>query len=78
MFLTKEFGPRQRIALLLTDAEFEYDPIVPPGTICDRCKLCAKACTGQAIPTDESKSVRVVIDGVPDEWADIDNTICSR
>ena len=78
MFLTKEFGPRQRIALLLTDAEFEYDPIVKPGTICDRCKLCAKACSGNAIPTDNDKVVRVVIDGVPIEWADIDYTICSR
>ena len=78
MFLSKEFGPRQRLALLLTDAEFEYDPVVKPGTICDRCKQCVKACTGGAIPAKNEDCVRVVIDGNVIEWANIDYTKCSR
>jgi len=78
MFLSKEFGPRQRLALLLTDAEFEYDPVVKPGTICDRCKQCVKACTGGAIPAKNEDCVCVVIDGNVIEWANIDYTKCSR
>lgn len=78
MFLSKEFGPRQRLALLLTDAEFEYDPVVKPGTICDRCKQCARACTGHAIPVDSKDCVRVEIDGQVIEWANIDYSKCSR
>ena len=41
VFLTPEFGPRQRFAILLTVAELEPDPIYE-GKICDRCKLCVK------------------------------------
>lgn len=78
MFLSREFGPRQRLALLFTDAEFDYDPVVKPGTICDRCLQCAKACTGGAIPTSRENVVRVVIDGHEIEWANIDYKICSR
>ena len=45
VFLTPEFGPRQRFVILLTDAELEPDPIYE-GKICDRCKLCVKDCVG--------------------------------
>ena len=49
MFLTPEFGPRVRFAMLFTYAEFnEYDPIYE-GHICDRCKLCVRNCAGHAI-----------------------------
>ena len=78
MFLSKEYGPRQRIALLLTDAEFEYDPVVKPGTICDRCKLCVKNCTGNAIPFDDNDCITVTIDGHEIKWANIDYMKCSR
>ena len=63
MFLSKEFGPRQRIAVLLTDAELEPDPVLEPGTLCDNCMACVGACTGKAIPTD--KTVKVTIAGKP-------------
>ncbi len=76
MLLTKRFGPRQRLAAIITDAELEPDPIIPPGTICDRCMLCARDCTGQAIPTD--KSVKIRLAGYEVEWADIDYDLCSR
>lgn len=78
MFLTREFGPRQRLALLFTDAEFDYDPMVKPGTVCDRCKLCARACSGQAIPVSDDDVVRVTLGGETIEWANIDFERCSR
>jgi ferredoxin len=74
MFLSKEFGPRQRLAVLLTDAVLEPDPVVEPGTLCDKCMLCAQACTGNAIPRD--KTVKITIAGKQIEWADIDMKTC--
>ncbi|HCA47295.1 MAG TPA: hypothetical protein DEP45_08010 [Armatimonadetes bacterium] len=77
MFLTPQFGPRQRLAVMLTEAELEPDPIMEPF-LCDRCMMCAKQCTGGAIPTDQSDCVRIEIAGHTLEWANIDYTICSR
>ena len=78
MFISPKFGPRQRIAIILTDAELEPDPIYEGPQLCDRCMLCAKQCTGGAIPTDQSDCVRIEIAGHTVEWANIDYTICSR
>lgn len=74
MFLSPEFGPRQRVAVLLTDAEFDYDPLIPPGTLCDRCMACVKACSGGCIPRD--RTVKITLAGVDLEWADIDMKKC--
>ncbi len=52
VFLTPEFGPRQRLAFIMTDAELEPDPIFPGG-LCDRCMLCVKECPGKAISKDK-------------------------
>ena len=76
MLLTKRFGPRQRLAAIITDAELEPDPILKPGTICDRCGACVKGCTGDAIPP--TKSVKITLAGETVEWADIDYDLCSR
>jgi epoxyqueuosine reductase QueG len=34
---------------VITDAEIEPDPLIPPGTICDKCMLCRKHCPSQAL-----------------------------
>ena len=36
VFLTKKYGPRQRLAASITDMPLEPDPLVEPGTICKR------------------------------------------
>ena len=77
MLLTKRFGPRQRVGIVLTEAELEPDPIIEPGTLCNRCMACAKACPVGAIPTDTSQSVKVNLGGYDVEWADIDITACN-
>ena len=76
VLLTPEFGPRQRVGIVITDAELEPDPIIAPGTICDRCMLCARDCTGKAISTSES--VKVVVAGRELEWGALDYEGCSR
>ena len=49
--LTGAFGPMQRLCFILTDAELEPDPVLPPR-LCDRCGACAAACPGRCIAKD--------------------------
>ncbi len=78
VFLTKRFGPRQRLGMILTDAELEPDPLVEPGSICNRCMACARECGGHAIPLpDEGKVVRIRIEDKVYEWADVDMGKCT-
>lgn len=73
VFLTEEFGPRQRLGILLTDAELEPDP-VQVGRLCDKCMRCAAECPAGAIPTD--RSVAIELEGQRIEWADLDLGKC--
>lgn len=75
VFLTPEFGPRQRFVILLTDAELEPDPIYE-GKICDRCMLCVKNCHGNAISRTES--VKVTVAGHQLEWGKLDQLACEK
>ncbi|MFO8079176.1 MAG: hypothetical protein R6V07_02615 [Armatimonadota bacterium] len=75
MFLTPQFGPRQRVAVMMTEAELEPDPIMEPY-LCDRCMLCASDCPGDCIPTDQSQSVKVNLGGHDVEWGDVDHERC--
>jgi len=54
--LTEEFGPNQRYAFVLTDAEIEPDPVVEPH-VCDRCGKCVAGCPGHAISEDGTLNV---------------------
>jgi len=48
VFLTPEFGPRQRFEIIPTDAELEQDPLFD-GQLCDHCQACVRACPGHAL-----------------------------
>ena len=76
MFLSPRFGPRQRLAAIITDAPLEPDPLYDGPALCDRCMLCAQDCTGAAIPTD--RSVKITVAGRELEWGDIEFKDCSR
>ena len=58
LFLTPQFGPRQRMFAVLTDAELEPDPLCETP-VCDRCGSCAKACPADAISREETVEVPV-------------------
>lgn len=75
VFLTPQFGPRQRFAFILTDAQLEPDPVMEPGTLCDRCKLCVGECPGRAISEDES--IKVTVAGRDIEWGKLDEEKCA-
>jgi len=76
MLLTPEFGPRVRIGIIITEMELEPDPIMEPGTLCNRCMACANQCPTGCIPKD--KSVKVMVNGKELEWADVNEPQCSR
>ncbi len=73
VFLTEEFGPRQRIGVILTEAELEPDA-VNVNRICDRCKQCCKDCPAGALPRD--KAVAIKVEGQDVSWCDIDLGKC--
>ena len=75
VFLTPQFGPRVRFAIILTDAELEPDPIYE-GHICDRCKNCVRACGGHAISMNESQ--KVVVAGHVIEHGKLDEHACEK
>ncbi len=74
VFLSPEFGPRQRLAFILTDAPLQPDPLYEGPPICDRCMLCVKECSGKAI--SEEKTVKVKIAGREFEWGELNEERC--
>jgi ferredoxin len=78
VFMTKTFGPRVRLACILTDLDLEPDPLVPPGTLCDRCMQCVKGCSACAIPhRKEQKTIKIRIENHTYEWADVHMGRCT-
>ncbi len=75
LLLTPQFGPRQRFAVILTDAPLEPDPLYDGPPICDRCMRCVAECTGKAISATDAE--RVTIAGRTVEWGRLDCTKCS-
>jgi len=74
MLLTPEFGPRVRVGIIITDMELEPDPIMEPGTLCNRCMACVRECPGGCIPAD--RTIKTTAGGYELEWADVDMEKC--
>ncbi|MEO0300124.1 MAG: hypothetical protein ABIM58_05040, partial [candidate division WOR-3 bacterium] len=74
IFLTEEFGPRQRFQIILTDAEIEPDQIKKEN-ICDLCKECLKICPLGAI---KEKEKEIEICDKKMIVAEIDYEICKK
>lgn len=77
VFMTKKFGPRQRIHAIITDMPIEPDPLVEPGSICPRCMQCVSGCPGAIPHVREGKTVSIRIEDKVYEWADIDLGKCT-
>jgi len=74
LLLSPEFGPRQRLAFIITDAPLDPDPIFE-GKICDRCMMCVRECPAGAI--DPHRTVRITVAGRVFEWGELDEMKCS-
>lgn len=75
VFLTPEYGPRQRFAFVITDAPLDPDPIYDGPELCDRCMRCVAECPGDALDADNT--VKVTIAGHKVEWTDLDESRCA-
>lgn len=53
-FLTRKYGHRQRLAMILTDLPLESDPPDEPN-LCKACDACLKACPLQALKPREGE-----------------------
>ncbi len=74
MFLSPQFGPRNRVGIILTDVELAPDPIYDGPKLCNKCGACAQACPGAAFSKD--KIIKVNLAGHEVEWYDIDCDKC--
>lgn len=75
LFITPEFGPRQRLAMLLTDAELEPDtPFVP--RLCKGCHACVDACPLSAL--DAANISAKGLKGAESDVAARDNNRCLK
>jgi len=74
IFLTPEFGPRQRLAFIFSDVELEPDPIMEPR-LCDNCKICVKSCSSKAI--SENESVEFTLKGKTYKYAKLNEERCN-
>ena len=75
VLLTPEFGPRQRVGIVITEAELEPDPIYDGPKLCNRCMACVKDCPGSAISA--TKTVQVTLAGHEVEWGELDCEACN-
>lgn len=77
VFLTRKFGPRQRLAAIITDLELEPDPLVEPNSICRLDMACVKGCPGAIPHVREGKFVEIRIEDKTYRWADVDMGKCT-
>lgn len=77
VFLTKKFGPRQRLAAILTDLELKPDPLIEPNSICKLDMACVGGCPGAIPHIKEKKFVEIKIEDKTYRWGDVDMGKCT-
>jgi ferredoxin len=75
LLLTPQFGPRQRVFAVFTDAELEPTPLFT-GEVCDGCLHCVRQCEAGAIA--QERSAKLTIDGREYSHAPLDEDACIR
>jgi epoxyqueuosine reductase len=74
LFLTPEYGPRQRFAFMLTDAPLQPDPLYEGPELCDHCMACVADCPPHAISADQR--VQITVAGRPVQWGKLAEWQC--
>ena len=74
IFLTPQYGPRQRIFAVFTDAELEPTPLFK-GKVCDECKACVRECEAKAI--GEERTVKLKVEDCTYSHAPLDTRACN-
>ncbi len=75
VLLTPQFGPRQRVFAVFTDAELEPTPLFT-GSICDGCLSCVRECEACAI--GQTRDRTLAIEGHQYAHAPLDAAACAH
>lgn len=75
LFLSPEFGSRQRFHMIITDLEIENSPLCVTS-VCDKCGECAKSCPMGAIDLNNLEKINIC--GKEMEVASINYDICKK
>lgn len=59
LFVSQEFGVRQRLASVITTAPLAPDPLYLGAPLCDECGGCLRACPVHALSETETVSVKI-------------------
>ena len=59
LLLTPQFGVRQRMASVITNAPLQGDPLYNGNSLCDGCEVCLKACPVNAFHKTEQHSAPI-------------------
>lgn len=74
LLLTPQFGPRQRVFAVFTDAELAPTPLFE-GQVCDGCLSCVRECEAGAI--GQTRDVTFTIEGRTFAHAPLDSAACA-
>ncbi len=77
LFLTNEYGPRQRVVSIVTEADIEPDPMYEGPPTCDKCMACVKACPTDAFRKEVKGENRVEIGSRVFKFPDTNKWRCS-
>ena len=77
VFMTKKFGPRQRLAAIITDLELEPDRLIEPNSLCKLCMACVKGCPGAIPHIKDKKIVEIKIEDKTYRWGDVHMGKCT-
>lgn len=76
--LTPRFGPRQRFAMIITDAKLPEDPLLDKP-VCTRCGRCISICPLQALNGEKIETVSICGVGMPVAACDLNQcAICKN
>jgi epoxyqueuosine reductase len=77
VFLTPEFGHRQQLGMVITDADLQADPLFD-GQVCEQldCAACIRGCPLGAISADETQEISIA--GSRITIAKINYTACGK
>jgi epoxyqueuosine reductase QueG len=77
LFLSPEFGPRQRAISIITEAELTPTPMYNGPALCDKCMECAKNCPTDAFYKEVKRINKIEIGGKIFEFPEINKWRCA-
>lgn len=77
LLLTPQFGPRQRLVSIVTDAKLTPTPVYAAGALCDRCMSCVENCPADAFRREVRGINEIVIGGRSFRFPDINKWRCA-